>query len=357
MAGAQAELSGIAHRLAAAYPASNAGRDVVVRDLRASLVGDVRPALLMVLIAAGLVLVIVCANVAGLLLTRALARSHDVAVRTALGASRGRLVRAALVESVLLGIAGGGVGLVLAWIGARGIATLDVSLGIPRMATTRVDGVVVAVTAAVSVLSAAVFGVAPAWRAMAFADVARRVRAAGPRFSRSRGRSALVIAEVAVALVLVVGALTLVRSFARLTSVDLGFEASEHVQTFALTLPDARYGAVADREQFIDRLLTRLRGLPGVQSAGAVFGLPLTSFGYSISVFERDGVSVPDTPEDMILLGCGRRRPTTSGRWARRCGAAGTSQRATDPPVPRSSSSTSRPRRCCGRTSIRSAGT
>jgi putative ABC transport system permease protein len=303
LAVAQTDLTAIASRLAAAYPRTNEGRGVLLRELRASLVGDIRPGLLLLLSAAVVVLLVVCANVAGLLLTRALAGTRDLAIRSALGAARGRLVRGALVESGLLAAVGGVAGLGLAWLAARRIAALDDGLGIPLIDETRLDPIVVGVAVAAAGLSALFFGVAPAWRASGLVELAHRARAGGAITGRrGRGRAALVVTEIALAVVLVIGAFTLVRSFTRLMAVDVGFETSERLQTFTVSLPDARYVTPASRAQFLDRLLERVRQLPGVERAGAVFGLPLTGFGYRISLFERDGVRVPDTPQEMVLL-------------------------------------------------------
>ncbi len=271
--------------------------------MRASLVGDLRPGLLVLLSAAVVVLLVVCANVAGLLLTRALAGTRDLAIRSALGAARGRLVRGALVESALLATAGGLAGLGVAWLAARRIAAVDDSLAIPLIDQTRLDPSVIAVAIAAAAVSALFFGVAPAWRASGLADLAARARAGGSATrARGRGRAALVVTEIALAVVLVIGAFTLVRSFARLVAVDVGFDTADRIQTFALSLPEVRYDTPASRAQFVDRLLGRVRQLPGVERAGAVFGLPLTGFGYRISLYERDGVRVPDTPQDMVLL-------------------------------------------------------
>jgi len=232
-----------------------------------------------------------------------MATSRDLAIRTALGAGRARLVRGALAESGLLAGAGCLTGVALAWAAARRIAAIDGSLRVPLIEQTRIDAGVVAVAVAAAVVSAALFGVAPAWRGSGLADLARRVRAGGMGMSaRGRGRSVLAVAEIALAVVLVVGAITLVRSFARLIAVDVGIETSDRVQTFAIGLPEARYATPHDRRQFVDRVLMQVRALPGVERAGAIFGLPLTGFGYTISVVERDGAKVPDTAQDMILL-------------------------------------------------------
>ncbi|MGE0359131.1 MAG: ADOP family duplicated permease [Vicinamibacterales bacterium] len=301
LAAARADLDAIANRLAAAYPRTNEGRGVQLLPLRASLVGDVRPGLLLLLSAAMVVLLVVCANVAGLLLTRALARSRELAIRSALGAARGRLVRAALVEAALIAAAGSTAGLGVAWAAARRIAAAD-TLAVPFIEQTRLDATVVLVVIAAAVVSALLVGVAPAWRAPGLADLANRARAGAAATARGRGRAGLVVIEIALAVVLVIGAVTLVRSFARLVAVDVGFETSDRIQTFAVSLPEARYDTPASRAQFVDRLLTRVRQLPGAERAGGVFGLPLTGFGYRISVSERDGVRLPDTAQDMLLL-------------------------------------------------------
>lgn len=300
VAAAEADLGAIAARLAAAYPRSNDGRGVRVRSLRTAIVGDAGVGLLLLLTAAVLVLLVVCANVAGLLLTRALGSTRTLAIRAALGASGGRLARGALIESGILATLGGLVGVGLAWAVSRRIATLDDTLRIPLLDETRLDPAVCAVAVAATAVSAVCFGVAPAWRSAQLGEVAARARMA--LRPRTRSRAVLVVAEIALALVLVVGASTLVRSFVRLMAVDLGFDTSERVQTFAVSLPDVRYDTPARRAQFIARLLDSVRGAPGVDRAGAVFGLPLTGFGYVISLTELDGVRVPTSGPDELLL-------------------------------------------------------
>ncbi|MGD9902486.1 MAG: ADOP family duplicated permease [Vicinamibacterales bacterium] len=298
---AEADLDAIAARLAATYPRTNEGRGVLVRDLRTAIVGETRSGLLLLLAAAVLVLLVVCANVAGLLVTRALAASRDLAIRTALGATRGRLVRAAVVEGGVLAAAGALAGLGLAWAASRRIAALDDALRIPLLDGTHVDGVVLAVTIAAAAFSALAVAVLPAWRSAASGALAARAGGGSPR--RGRIRSLLVVGEIGLALVLVVGAVTLVRSFVRLMTVDVGFATSDRIQTFALTLPETRYTTPASRSQFVERLLAGVRSLPGVERAGAVFGLPLTGFGYVISLVERDGVRVaPDAPDVLLAV-------------------------------------------------------
>lgn len=298
---ATADLQTIATSLAAAYPRTNAGRTVALQPLRDAVVGDIRPALLMVLAAAGIVLLVVSVNVAGLVLTRALGRSHDAALRAALGAAPWRLLRGAMAEALVLAAAGGVAGVFLAWAGVRRIATLDLATRVPLLANVRLDGVVLAVTAGLALATAVAVGVLPAWRT---ARGARLVpMASGTRSTGStRQRSALVVAEIALALVLAVGAVTLARGFARMVSVPRGFDVSDQVMTASLTMPGAQYTSAAGRAQFVTRVLDGIRALPGVESAGAVFGLPLTGFGYSISVSSRDGVSLPQTPSESVIV-------------------------------------------------------
>lgn len=300
LAQADAELRTIAARLAATYPRTNAERSVAVRSLRDEVVGDVGPTLLMLLAAAGLVLLTVCVNVSGLVLTRALDRAHEVALRAALGAAPWRLLRAALAETAVLAAAGGAGGVALAWLGARRIAALDAATSVPRLAETRLDGPVLAVAALLAVGSALAVGVVPGWRA---ARATRLQGHDGGRTTRGgRSRSLLVVAEVALALVLVVGAVTLVRSFARLIAVPRGFEVTDRVLTAALTLPEAQYATPAARAAFVTRAIDGVRALPDVEAAGAVFGLPLTGFGFTISVTSRDGTALPQTPQESVYL-------------------------------------------------------
>ncbi|MEZ5290694.1 MAG: ADOP family duplicated permease [Vicinamibacterales bacterium] len=301
MAEASADLRAIAARLAAAYPRTNDERTVIVTPLRDAIAGGVRASLLMLLAAAGLVLLVVCVNVAGLVLTRALGQTQDLALRAALGAAPWRLVRGALAEAVVLAGAGAVAGAGLAWAAVRGMATLEFAERWPILAGTRLDAVSLAATVLLASLTALAVGVLPAWRA------SRAARLAGAHdglrsTSSARSRSLLVVAEVALALVLVIGALTLLRSFSRMTAVPRGFDVSDTILTTSLTLPDARYGTPASRAAYVERALAGIRALPGVEATGAVFGLPLTGFGYSISVLSRDGVAMPVTPQEEVLV-------------------------------------------------------
>jgi predicted permease len=295
------DMDAIAKRLATAFPSSNKEYGVSVHPLRDELVGDVRPAMLMLLGAVGFVLLIVCVNVANLVLTRAMSRTRETAIRTALGAGRFRLVRGVLVESLVVATAGGIGGLMIAFWVTGGIAALQDSLGISLLQETRVDGVVIAFTAAISILAALLFGTLPAWHTSAVSQIAQRIRedsgnATGDR-RRQRIRGLLIVAETALAVVLLVGAGLLMRSFVRLTSVDLGFD-GRNVQTFNLSMPDATYTQPAQRAEFVDAVIGEISRRPDVEAAGAIFGLPLTDFRYVISMSTLDGRKL-DNDEQM----------------------------------------------------------
>jgi predicted permease len=295
------DMAAIAARLSNEFPNTNKDSRVSVHPLREALVGGVRPALYMLLGAVGFVLLIVCVNVANLILTRAMGRTRELAIRTALGAGRVRLVRAVLVESAVLALAGGVGGLALAFWGSRGIAALQQGLQIRFLQETRVDLVVVAFTAGISLLAALLFGTLPAWHTSALGHIGQRLRedsgnATGDR-SRQRIRGLLIVAETALAVVLLVGAGLLMRSFVRLTSVELGFNPAG-VQTFNVSLPAAKYKQPAERAAFIESVLAEIRRQPGVSAAGAIFGMPLTNFRYSISMSTLDGRKL-DNDEQM----------------------------------------------------------
>jgi putative ABC transport system permease protein len=294
---ARAEMTSIAIRLAEAHPSTNKDNRISVHGLRDAIAGDFRTPLLILLGAVGFVLLIVCVNVAGLFLTRALGRTRELAVRAALGAGRFRLVRGVVVESVLLALAGGAGGLALAYVASDAIAAVQRGVGIPLLDETRVDRVVVVFTATLSFVAALAFGAFPAWHTSSVGDVARRIRedsatATGDR-QKQRLRSALIIVETALAVVLLVGAGLLLRSFLAIASVALGFDGTG-VQTFTISLPEARYQQPSQRAAFVDSLMRDIGGQPGVEAAGAVFGLPLTGFGYSISMSTLDGRKLDD---------------------------------------------------------------
>jgi predicted permease len=289
---ARDEMQAAALRLAEAYPSTNKDNRIAVHEMRSALVGEVRTPMLLLLGAVGFVLLIVCVNVANLVLTRALGRTRELAIRTALGAGRVRLVRGVLVESALLSAGGAAAGLALALWASQAIAAVRDGLGIPLLDETRVDATVVLFTLAIAALSALLFGSLPAWHTATIGDVAGRIReesggATGDRH-RQRLRGVLIVAETALAVVLLIGAGLLLRSFVRLSSVELGFD-GRGVQTFNVSLPNTAYDTPDERARFIDTLVTQAAAVPGVTSAAAIFGLPLTDFRYTISMSTLDG--------------------------------------------------------------------
>jgi len=272
---ATADLQTIAAQLAKQYPDSDAGRTERAVALQDDLVGDVKPALLVLLAAVVLVLLIACANVANLFLARAATREREIAIRTALGASRFQIVRQLLLETSLLALLGGAAGLLLAWWGVdllRAASPAD----LPRLAEIRVNGLVVAFTLGIACMTSLIFGLIPALQAsrpqveQALKE-ATRGSTGGARSHRLR--SAFVVSQFALSLVLLVGAGLLIRSFAQLRSVQPGFEANG-VVTFWQTLPKARYGEADQQTQFFDKLLARLTTLPGIEKVGLVSPLP-----------------------------------------------------------------------------------
>jgi putative ABC transport system permease protein len=284
---AQANMTAVAQSQAQRYPQTNVGVGVKVVSLQEHMVGDVRPMLIVLLGAVAFVLLIACANVANLLLARAAARHREMAIRGALGASRSRVVRLLLTESVLLAIVGGALGLLLA------IWSLDllVSLkpaNLPRLAEIGVNRTVFLFTATVSVLTGVLFGLAPAWQ-VSKTDLNEGLKESGrgsdaPK--RHRMRALLVISEMALSLVLLIGAGLMIRSFSRLLAVDPGFK-TDHVLTAFVSLPVAKYSKHEEQVTFFDRLLERLRNVPGVSAAGVVTDIPL--YGGSSTGFDVEG--------------------------------------------------------------------
>ena len=301
---ARHDMRRVAERLARDYPRTNRDSSASVHPLRESMVGSVRRSMFVLLGAVGLVLVIVCVNIASLLLIRAVGRRRELAVRVAVGAGRASLFRGLLTESILLGAIGGALGLLLAYWATGAIAALDTSVGVPLINQTRLDATVIGFTLVISIAAAVVFGTMPAWQATSITDVVSRIREdAGTTTGdpkRQRLRSFLIVAETTLAVVLLVGAGLLGRSFARLLAVDLGFEAAP-VQTFRVTLPDSRYSP-AQRREFFETLLTRIASHPNVAAVGGANGVPLTRFSYGISTSSIDGRTLADDEQDALTL-------------------------------------------------------
>jgi predicted permease len=270
------DVEALASRLKRQYPESNAEVGMTSVSLYEQMVGGVRVSLLVLLGAVGLVMLIACANVANLLLARAAAREGEVAVRVALGAGRGRLMRQLLAESMVLAVLGGVAGLVLAVWGTGALVALDPE-GIPRLGEVRVDGTVAAFTLGVSLLAGVLFGLVPAvqvTRSGVFGSLREGGRGALSGRGSARMRNTLVVAEMALAVMLLAGAGLLIRSFVRLQSVDPGFR-TEGALSFTLSLPEAAYRGEPARAAFYDRLQERLAALPGVREAAAVSELPM----------------------------------------------------------------------------------
>jgi putative ABC transport system permease protein len=267
---ARTDVKALAERLATQYPATNARQSMMLEPALETLVGPLRPALLILLGAVALVLLIACANVANLLLARAASRQKEIAVRTAVGAARGRVVRQLLTESVLLALAGGALGLAVA---AGGMSALRAILPdrAPRVGEVALDGAVLAFTFVVALGTGILFGLLPALQT-ARVDSARTLKEGGRGGTAGRGRqrlrALLVVSEVSLALVLLVGAGLLVKSFLHVLRADPGF-APESALTLTVSLPPASYDAPAKRVAFLDRVLDGLAGVPGVQSYGS----------------------------------------------------------------------------------------
>jgi len=284
-----AEVQTIGKQLARQYPDSNEGLDFTARPLQDAIVGDIRNAVLVLLGAVGFVLLIACTNVANLLLARAATRESEIAVRSALGAGRLRLVRQLLTESVILAVIGGGCGLLIAIWGLDWLISLEPE-GIPRLSDVRIDTTVIWFTMALSFATGLLFGIVPAFHATS-ASLSRTLKQAGRGPLTTRGgarmRGALVIGEMALAVMLLAGAGLLIRSFVKLASVDPGFHAAQAL-TFELSLPDVRYEKEAQQITFFDQLLPRLQTIPGVKTVAAVQALPLSGSSFVIS-FEVGG--------------------------------------------------------------------
>jgi putative ABC transport system permease protein len=289
---ARANMESIAVNLEKQYPDNNTGNRITVTPALEVFVGDARPALRVLLIIVALVLLIACANVANLLLARATSRQKEMAIRTALGASRWRIVRQLLTESILLAFAGGALGLLLASWGVRLIVAISPN-SIPRSREIAVDNRVLIFTIAVAALTGILFGLVPALQASK-PNLNETLKDAGRGSTGRRHvlRNVLVVAEVTMTMVLLIMAGLMIRSFFRLQNVDPGFNL-DNLLTFNIALPQQKYPEEAQRINFFDQTVARLRTLPGVETVGLSSGLPLGNNGWQTS-FVIDGQPPPE---------------------------------------------------------------
>ena len=291
---AQAEMTTIARRLEQQYPESNTNVGIRLKALHDQKVGNIKPALLVLLAAVGFVLLIACANVANLLLARAAARQKEIALRLAVGASRSRLMRQFLTESVLLALIGGAFGLMLSVVGL-GILKTFMPASIAQAQEIGIDPKVLLFTGLVSLVTGLIFGLAPATQASHFNlndTLKEGGRDSGASRKGNRIRNVLVISEVAVSFILLIGAGLLISSFLNLLKLDPGYRA-ENLLTAKIMLPENKYPDTAKRVAFFQELLRRVQALPGVESAAAGSNLPLTYHGDSMPI----GVEgIPDPP-------------------------------------------------------------
>jgi putative ABC transport system permease protein len=289
---ASAEMNTIAVRAQQQFPDSNNQLGVAIVTLREHLVGDIKPALFVLLAAVGFVLLIACANVANLLLARAAVRQKEIVIRVALGANRFRLVRQVLTESLLLAAVGGGLGLLLAVYGVSVLKSF-IPENIAQAQTVAIDGKVLLFTFGVSMVTGLIFGLIPALQASNFnlnETLKEGGRDSGAGTRGNRIRSLLVIGEVAISLILLVGAGLLINSFLRLRGVDAGYR-TDNLLTMRIVLPDLKYREHAARTAFYTDVINRVEALPGVQSASVVNWIPLVRQGDSI------GFSIAGVPD------------------------------------------------------------
>lgn len=290
---ARAEVAALTTTLEREYPGTN--RDVTVTPLRDLVVGDVRPALVVLFGAVGFVLLLACANVAHMLLARATARERELVIRVALGASRGRIVRQLLTESLLLSILGGVVGLLLAGWGVRALVALG-GAGLPRATEIGLDARAIAFTLLVTIVTALLFGTAPALRASR-AGPAATLRESGRGTTggarQNRVRDVLVASEFALALVLLAGAGLAIRTFVALRNVDPGFD-PRGVVTMVVSYTGSSVGTPERRVGFVTDLIDRVNALPGVARASAINHVPIVGDVWGTSFF-IDGRAVPQS--------------------------------------------------------------
>ena len=319
LAAARAELDAACSRMAELHPDENAGTSSELTRLLDVVVGDSRRPLSILSGAVGVVLLIACANLANLLLARGAARRSEMAIRTALGASRSRLTRQLLTESALLALIGGSLGALLAGWGTS-LMLAHLPEGLPRASGIAIDGRVAAFTLVLSLVTGLAFGLIPAWKASrrGFGDALSGTRGAAGA-EPQRARQGLVVAEIALALVLLVGAGLLVNALWRLQSVPPGFD-SANLMTARLDLPESRYPEVPEQTAFRERVLEGLNGVPGIEAA-MVSEIPLggSALNHNFLIEGRPPIKVGDEPSLYVRSVMGSylrtmRIPLKSGR-------------------------------------------
>ncbi|RZU43272.1 ABC transporter permease [Edaphobacter modestus] len=301
---AQSEMDTISQRLERAYPGDDKGWGALVVPLREETVGDIRPALLMMLGAVAFVLLIACANVANLVLARTFARRKEIAIRTAMGATRPRIVQQLLSETVLLALFGGVVGLVVAHFGIELLLKYFAD-NLPRMGEIGLSLPVLAFTLAVSVVTGILSGLIPALR-MSKGDINEALKQGLGRTDADGGgrgmRSALVVMEVALSLVLLVGAGLMIRSLWKLQTIDPGFD-EHHVLTMSVKVGKKQFTSADQEAQFFDQVQQRVRALPGVEHAGAVDDLPLVGgSNQPVAIEGHAAASLSEQPEVSVRV-------------------------------------------------------
>jgi len=294
IAQAQADLASIAATLTQKYPETNTNFGVATRPLREDMIGDVRTALYVLFGAVLCVLLIANANVANLLLARASARGKEIALRAAMGASRARIIRQLLTESLLLSGLGGLFGLLIAQWGTEALVK-TVPQNIPRISTIQLDASVLGFTLLVSLATGVIFGLVPAWQASHVdlnTSLKSGTRTGGGGEGKGRVRNGLIMAEVALALVLLISAGLLIQSFARLGRVQPGLR-TERLLTARFSLPEAAYPKNENITAFLNQFLARIRALPGVESASMIVPLPLSGSNM-VTSFDIEEHPLPD---------------------------------------------------------------
>jgi len=296
LAAAKAEMSSIANELGKLYPKSNAGRGVTLVVMKDDMVGGIRNTLLLLLGAVGCVLVIACANVANLLLARSAVRTREFAIRAALGAGRKRVVRQLLTESVLLGLGGGALGVLLAFWGTR-LVLAAVPDTVPRSEEIGIDAHVLLFTLGISIVTGVLFGLAPAFKGARISlQESLREGARGSGGGRHRVEGTFVVVEMALAVILLVGAGLLMQSIWRLWRVDTGFNTS-HLLTTEVALSPTVMSSPASIRLAFRQMLARVGGIPGVRSAAVTFLIPLDDSDSEIGFWRGSG---PQPPEDQL---------------------------------------------------------